>query len=928
MKNIYTLILIALLQGFKVQAQTASPYGVVTIKGNINNLFTTGLTSFVIDNNGTKWLGFNHNASTTSSLVCPQLMSYNGNVWDTFPHIPGNVVNALAVDVNNNLWVGGNAGLVKFNGTTYTTYNVANSGITSDTVLSLAYGNGNVYIGTQNGLSVFNGTTFTNYNHAGNGMKSDSVYCITVENANTIWLGNGYGIEKFNGSSFTFMPVINGTNAKVTYIYIDPQNIKWIETAANWAIRYDNSTFTSVLDFIGGWVTVEELYCGVSGSSLHPSTLPSSICKGPTGGVYLAGGTINGIEYPMEVFNNGQVKQWPNSGGQLNQYDYTSHRLFGASQLGPILDYIDTTIYSGLTGGCPADASKLLLDINNVCAIIMDNADAHWDFSSGRSGYSVPKQKNNRPLFASAFWMGGYGNGSLHTAAMTYRQNGFDFWPGPLDTTNATVDTATSNYYSHVWKVNRYDIANFVYNWNAGNVQNGTFIPDINILSWPTKGSGNYTRKLAPYIDVNHNGIYDPIHDGDYPDIKGDQMIWHVFNDMLAKHGETGGQAFGVEVHASAYAFICPNIADSNVVLNNTTFYNYKIFNRSQTKFDSCYVSAWMDTDLGDYQDDYVGCDVMNNFGYTYNGENYDYDVSGITGYHDKLPAFACNILNGPLANPNDGIDNNNNGVIDEPNEKCLQGGFTYYNNTGSTINGNPIVSNGIPYYDLMASRWENGTAMTFGASGLTAGGTPCKFLYPGNSDPYGISMGGSMANPVTPAGNYGTTGWTEKQAGNQFGDRRFINNIGPFTMQAGGVYEIDWALVFSQDTVNCVGDNTCILPRMVKDNKRVKNWFDTNNFPSCLSLNGLGIKQNEVQQLDLKLYPNPANDNVYIEFAALQKNITIEVIDLLGKVVYGLQYNDESKYATIPVANLQNGVYLVKIKSNTGYSVKKFIKE
>ncbi|HTA62385.1 MAG TPA: T9SS type A sorting domain-containing protein [Bacteroidia bacterium] len=920
MKKLYTLIIITLVS-FNLFAQIP---GVVTNISVLPNLLCNGPSAFVIDNTGNKWLGYTNN--NAGIRVSPQLMRFNGTAWDTFPHIPGRKVNALAVDAQNNLWIGGDSGLVKYNGTTYTTYNVVNSNIVSDTIISVACGNGKVYVGTKHGLSVFNGTTFTNFNHANNGMKSDSVYCIAVENSNTIWLGNQYGLEKFTGTHFTFYTILNGVNAKVNCIYIDPQNIKWIGTATNGAIRYDNINFTSLFNFIGGWPTLQQLTCGAA--AIKTPTNIGSICKGPLGGVYILGGNLS----TMEIFNSGKAIFWPGTGGALNQYDYTLNKMFSAGSTSPFhafVSYIDTTIYKGNNGGCDSYAgSRALLDINNVCAIILDNADAHWDYASGVSGYAVPKQKNTKPLFASAFWLGGYNNNTLHTAAMTYRQNGMDYWPGPLDTLNATIDTATTNAYSYVWKINRYDIANFIYNFNAGNVQNGSFVPAVNILNWPAHGTGNYTRKMAPYIDVNHNGIYDPIHDGDYPDIKGDQMIWHVFNDNFGHHGETGGQPFGVEVHASAYAFTCPGITDSNMVLNNTTFYNYKIFNRSQKKYDSCYVSGWIDSDLGNWQDDYFGCDVMNNFGYTYNGDNYDEDFSQGIGYHDALPAFACNILNGPMATANDGKDNNNNGVIDEPNEKCLQGGLSYYNNTGSAVNGNPPVSNGYAaYYNLMTSKWENGTPITYGNQGLTAGGTACKFMYPGNSDPYGIGLGGSIANPIVPTG-YGSTGWTETQATNLPGDRRFLTNIGPFTMQPGGVYEVDWALIFSQDTVNCLDSNTCILPRMVQDNKRVKHWFDNNHFPSCLNLSTVGIKQNTMPQLDVKLYPNPANSNVYIEFTETQKNVTIEVFDILGNLVRGFQYNDANKYSIIPVADLQAGIYILKIKSTEGYSIKKLIKE
>jgi len=316
----------------------------------------------------------------------------------------------------------------------------------------------------------------------------------------------------------------------------------------------------------------------------------------------------------------------------------------------------------------------------------------------------------------------------------------------------------------------------------------------------------------------------------------------------------------------------------------------------------------------------------MNDFGYIYNGDNYDENVGFNTGYYYNLPVFACNILGGPFADAGDGIDNNHNCQIDEPGEKCLMSGFTYYNNSGSPLNGNP--SGAQSYYNLAASKWENGTHMTYGSQGLTVGNTPCTYLFPGNSDPYGFGFGGNCSSPVTPSGSYGTTGWTEGQAFDAPGDRRFQANVGKFTMQPGGMYELDYALVFTQDSANCDSNNLCVIKSAVKDNQRVKRWFNNNSYPSCLSLNGVGIKKNTAPQLDLNLYPNPTTNNVYVGFTTAQKNVTIEVFDMLGNLVQGLQYNDFTKYALIPVSTLQSGVYLVKIQTAEGTANKKFIKE
>ena len=943
MKRLYTLALIAAIANTNLFGQGPPGieyYAVSMSSTTVNTPNVVYCSAFIIDNAGNKWIGFN--SGTTSSF---QLIKYTGAEWDTFPAFNAlsatNKVYTLAVDAMNTLWIGSNAGLTKYNGTTFTTYNTTNSNLVSDTIISLACISGKVYAGTRKGLAVFNGTTFSNYNHANNGMKSDTVICITAENGAAIWLGNAFGLEKFNGSSFAFNNVAPANIADtVNCIYVDAQGNKWLGTSAHGVIKYDNTNFYSMQQLYPNSTTQDFI-----GYGSWP-TLVKSICKGPNGGVFF--GTINTITKSGTYYStdgsfeitNTQVYYYSNinTGATSSplyyytmQHDVGSDKIFFATMQQRSLYFFasfDATKYSDILD--VSSTNSAFLDINHVNALITDNSSMHWDNTSGLTKYYTPKQNNTSPLHASAMWIGGFVNKNLRVAAMTYRQNGYDFWPGPVDTTNTTTDTAVAIAYNKVWKVNRYDIANFIYNWNTGKVQNGTFVPPAVILNWPAQGTGNYSRKMAPFVDVNHNGKYDPIHDGDYPLIKGDQMIWTVFNDVFNLHKETGSIAnLGIEVHVSAYAFVCPNIADSNAVLNNTTFYNYQVFNRSQNKIDSTRVSLWMDSDLGDYKDDYVGCDVMNNFGYTYNGTNYDNDVNGVPGYHSNLPVFSCNVLNGPLANPNDGIDNNNNGIIDEANEHCLMNGFTYYNNSAG-INGNPSAQqNGSPYYYLLNSKWENGSAMTYGASGLTAGGKECKYLYPGNSDPYGIGLGGSIAAPVTPTGTYGPSGWTEYQAGNQGGDRRFMVNIGPFTMLPGTMSEFDYALVFTQDSANCYGGSyTCPINRSVTDNQQVKRWFDNNSFPSCLSLHGLGIKQNNVQSIDVQLYPNPASTNVYIAFASLQKAVTIELFDILGNLISGSQYSELDKYASIPVASLQSGVYLVKIQSAEGFTTKKFVKE
>ncbi len=75
-----------------------------------------------------------------------------------------------------------------------------------------------------------------------------------------------------------------------------------------------------------------------------------------------------------------------------------------------------------------------------------------------------------------------------------------------------------------------------------------------------------------------------------------------------------------------------------------------------------------------------------------------------------------------------------------------------------------------------------------------------------------------------------------------------------------------------------------------------------------------------------ISLYPNPAKNTLNVNLTTLLDNATLSVIDLQGRVVNTQSVLDTT--ATIDVANLQSGVYVVRIDSAAGSYTKKFIKE
>ena len=264
---------------------------------------------------------------------------------------------------------------------------------------------------------------------------------------------------------------------------------------------------------------------------------------------------------------------------------------------------------------CVIPTTKTNLDVNNVRTTLLTAGDMWWDLKNAK--YEIPKDKGVSSIFAGALWFGAMDpDGNLKVAAQTYRQNGSDFWSGPLEN-NGTVTKATCAAFDKHWKVNRDEVKQFA---------NGLIDPTPDMISWPANGNVNsvapINRDLAPFEDVDGDMMYD-VNANDYPrfNIKGlklgkktskdyllgDQVLWWVFNDKGNTHTESDSQqAIGLEIQAMGFGFK----AASDDPISNMTFYRYKIINRSSSDLSKTYIGQWVDSDLGYAFDDYVGCDV------------------------------------------------------------------------------------------------------------------------------------------------------------------------------------------------------------------------------------------------------------------------------------------------------------------------------
>ncbi|MFC2113927.1 hypothetical protein ACFLRI_01110 [Bacteroidota bacterium] len=470
-----------------------------------------------------------------------------------------------------------------------------------------------------------------------------------------------------------------------------------------------------------------------------------------------------------------------------------------------------------IAAGCDPATASTNLDINNVRARIMNGGDMWWDLV-GTAMYEVPKvseqgESRKTSLFAGALWIGGYDDGdNLRAAAMTYRQGeSWDFFPGPLDKYSASIDESECIKWDRIFQVTREEIDLYI-------ESNGATMSD-NIRDWPAHGdeSKGQAKFLAPFFDSDGDNLYDP-YQGDYPEVKGDQTLWFVYNDKGNIHTETEALSIGLEIQTQAFAF------STNDEINNMTFYQQKIINRSKSKLNKVYFGQWADADLGYAYDDYVACDSTRSLGICYNGDDFD---EGQMGYGSNPPSIGIDFFQGPLADEFDGVDNDKDGEIDEEGEEIIMSKFVYYNNDWS-LKGNP--QEGIHFYYYLVGKFKNGQKMRYGGDAFNDfwENRVINYMFP--DDP----------RKPKPA-------WSEVTAGNAPADRRFLQSSGPFTLKPGAVNYITVGVVWARATS---GGNTGSYDLLIVADDKAQKLYN-NDFKL---LDGPDAPTIVVQELDREL--------------------------------------------------------------------------
>lgn len=437
--------------------------------------------------------------------------------------------------------------------------------------------------------------------------------------------------------------------------------------------------------------------------------------------------------------------------------------------------------------------------------------------------------------------------------------------------------------YQYIWKVDQADIDAFLADFANGSLDM-TDYPDI--ATWPAHGNRFYGEDahLAPFVDVNMDGDYRPGTDGDYPCISGTQMLWWVYNDDALPHTETGADKMGIQVEASAYGYDCQQMNCPDSSLDYTTFYHYEIANKSSNDYHDVYIGVWLDVDIGNFADDFVGCDSNLALGFAYNGDAMD---EGVAGYGLAAPAVGSAILDVNGAGPR-------------------LNSMMYYEND-FTLRGNPEYPE--HYYNYMNATWKNGDHLVDnGSNGFpaTAPGPATNFMFPGDA---GFCPGSSIS------------GWSEVSSQNQPFDRRILQGIGPFTLAAGDSLNLDFAVVWAQGT-----DHLNSVCKLKQNTQAVQNFWASQSsgcFRTPVS------NEEPVESLSaIEVFPNPGSGKYSIDLGkSLNGEVNLRVFDLKGKQLVRQQWSAGQRIGHLDISHLAKGLYILEIQNGSEQHSEKLIK-
>jgi len=526
----------------------------------------------------------------------------------------------------------------------------------------------------------------------------------------------------------------------------------------------------------------------------------------------------------------------------------------------------------------PFTIQQVALDGNNINAWFYNTGIFDQDLNiNNHPGFEWPKGSGSYAIFTAGLTIAGYVNNQLRMAAASYRG---EYLPGHI-LDSAGIAVAETDTIFRIWKVSRWDNMYSNYDWAHW----GLMIP-----------------YGAPFVDVNHNGVYEPLIDT--PGISNaSQTIFVCLTDGFPSSHNTG-EGFGggtaplyIESHFTAWCYNYSGYQDIQ-------FFKWIVINKNNSEWDSTQFSIVSDPDDGCSNDDYIGCDTVRSMGYCYNGE--DVDCSSAFRYPVVVPAVGFKLLN--LTN-------------------IKISSFTYFNYATGQENCTSEPGTPYPAFNLMRGLKIDLTPWVYPPGGNSSYVT--KFVYSGDPE---TGIGWTEGNPGNPTGSVLNCGGPGHYTGeilniDPYGERRFVMSFSPTNniIHPGDTSKIVAAQLIAQGTsrFNSV--------------TKLKQFAD---FTQSFYNGGFVIGNEKISSTtpdEFRLYqnfPNPFNPVTKIKFSISNVScessvVSVVIYDILGKEIATL-VNEKLNAGTYEIewngTNYPSGVYFYKLVAGEISITKKMV--
>ena len=444
--------------------------------------------------------------------------------------------------------------------------------------------------------------------------------------------------------------------------------------------------------------------------------------------------------------------------------------------------------------------TQIRFDPNNIGTWIQNTGIFDQDIrTSNTPGFMWPKGSNRFAIFTAGLSIGTYIDNQLRLASNSYSG---EYAPGYI---NGIGGPPVTNNDFKLYKVS---------------IDDSTSADYLNWYKMIPYG--------APYVDKNNNGVFDQ--GIDKPGIKdATQTVFICMTDAYPEtHNQSEGFSGGTlpimsEMHLTAWAY-------NEDGLNDIQFLSFVVINKNTQDWTKTHFGFVVDTDLGDAEDDYIGCDTLRNLGYCFNSDFTDGNGNP-PSYGANPPSSGMDFFLSPIeytGNPSDSVvyydpPGSNNKIKKEGYRELGMTSFVYFTNSSS----GGIECERDPSLPIEAYRYLMGVKKDGSPWFHPSTKQRVKKLYPGEPESGSgwteFGWNGNTNQAVIKNCSGGDTNTTYLSPP---GDRRFIFNSGKedFVVRSGDTQRVVLAQLIAKGT-----DNKSAVTRLKRVDIAAQSLFNVN---------------------------------------------------------------------------------------------------